>query len=222
MGKKKMNKLVVAEKNIVIDNEKIELELKGDIQITCCGKNTVVIHNKDNVNLHIVLNDESSLKLLMVNFNKKGSSNITIEQNNNTSIVYKESFISKEDTDLTINNIVKGKNSKSNIKIRCISKKNNIKINVLAKVLENTQDNDIIEDIKGINDGGTVLIEPNMEIDTSLVSANHFVTIGEIDKDSLFYLQTQGIKKSIAQELILKGFLKSIFREEKIDMFGGE
>ena len=53
MGKKKMNKLVVAEKNIVIDNEKIELELKGDIQITCCGKNTVVIHNKDNVNLHI-------------------------------------------------------------------------------------------------------------------------------------------------------------------------
>ena len=219
MGKKKMNKLVVDEEKITIDNQQIELVCNNNIHITCFGDNLLVLHN--NKDIEIVLEDNSSLKILVLDKAKKDT-NITIRQNNNTSIIYKEAFISKDNINVIIDNIVNGNNNKSDIKLRCISKNNNTSIKVFARVLKDTLNNEIIEDIKGINNGGLIQIEPIMKIKTADVVANHFVTIGEIDVNSMFYLQASGVSKKKAQELILSGFLKSIFRDETIDMFGGE
>ena len=147
---------------------------------------------------------------------------IQIEQSNNTTINYYEAFISKDITNYNIINKIKGNNNKSNIKLRVISKDKNINLNVLARVFDKTIDNDILEDIKGINDGGIITVEPNMEINTNEVMANHLVTIGNITKEYLFYLESKGINENMAKEIILKGFLNGIFKEHIDILTGGE
>ncbi|MEG0977233.1 MAG: SufD family Fe-S cluster assembly protein, partial [Bacilli bacterium] len=87
-----------------------------------------------------------------------------------------------------------------------------------TKYIDVPSDVEIVEElIKGINNGGNINILPNMEINTFEVVANHFVTIGNIRESDLFYLKSKGIAEFVAKELILSGFLKSIFGGEEIN-----
>ena len=52
-----------------------------------------------------------------------------------------------------------------------------------------------------------------MFIDSNDVIANHNSTIGNIDKDYLFYLNSKGIDNETATKLIVDGFLKSVLKE---------
>ena len=48
---------------------------------------------------------------------------------------------------------------------------------------------------------------PNLEIDNNNVSCSHGATIGQIDKEKIFYLMSRGISKKESQKLIIKGFI---------------
>ena len=50
---------------------------------------------------------------------------------------------------------------------------------------------------------------PGLEIITDDVSCSHGVTMGNIDKDQMFYLQSRGINQESAEKLIIDGFLSS-------------
>ena len=50
---------------------------------------------------------------------------------------------------------------------------------------------------------------PSLEIEANDVKAGHAVTIGGIDEEMLFYLQSRGIEKDSAIKLLIKGFLVS-------------
>ena len=69
----------------------------------------------------------------------------------------------------------------------------------------------ITENLKGLKEGGNILIEPILEIDTNEVEASHFVTIGTYDEESLLYLNSLGIKENDAKKLLKKSFMLSIF-----------
>lgn len=218
MGLEVMNNILIDKKEIVVENKVLRLEVIHDyLKITCKGKNKIFLENRSNINLELILEDNSSLELLVKNEKKCCKTNILIIQNNNSNFLYKDAFTSNDDTFLNIKNVLVGNNNKSEIKIRCISNKDNINIDILADVYKNTSDNVIIEDIKGINNGGNINILPNMEINTFEVVANHFVTIGNIRESDLFYLKSKGIAEFVAKELILSGFLKSIFGGEEIN-----
>ena len=218
-----MNKIVIARENYSLVDTIGILDISGNnVTLNCQGNNTLYIKNKENLNLHIILNDNSHVDIFLYSLNKKNNNEVIIEQSNNTTINYYEAFTSKDITNYNIINKIKGNNNKSNIKLRVISKDKNINLNVLARVFDKTIDNDILEDIKGINDGGIITVEPNMEINTNEVMANHLVTIGNITKEYLFYLESKGINENMAKEIILKGFLNGIFKEHIDILTGGE
>jgi len=50
---------------------------------------------------------------------------------------------------------------------------------------------------------------PGLEILTDDVKCSHGVTVGDINEEQIFYLQTRGFSESQARELIAAGFLES-------------
>lgn len=49
---------------------------------------------------------------------------------------------------------------------------------------------------------------PSLEIIANDVKAGHSASVGRLDEELLFYLQTRGFDKSSASELLIEGFLK--------------
>ena len=61
------------------------------------------------------------------------------------------------------------------------------------------------------------MIVPNLLVRSDSVNAIHNTTISSVDKDYLFYLNSNGINNEDATKLIVDGFLKSNLKE-KISM----
>lgn len=58
---------------------------------------------------------------------------------------------------------------------------------------------------------------PDLEIDNSDVKCSHGATIGRIDKEKLFYLQSRGLSKDEATKIYVKGFFEELIRKMKIE-----
>ena len=54
--------------------------------------------------------------------------------------------------------------------------------------------------------------KPNLMIFADDVKCTHGATIGQIDHDQLFYLQTRGLSEKLAKELLTRGFAESIIQ----------
>jgi Fe-S cluster assembly protein SufD len=52
--------------------------------------------------------------------------------------------------------------------------------------------------------------KPNLEIFADDVKASHGATVGQINKEALFYLKSRGIEDSRAKELLIDGFIEEI------------
>lgn len=57
-----------------------------------------------------------------------------------------------------------------------------------------------------LSDKARAEIRPYLEIKTDDVKASHGSSVGRIDERQLFYLQSRGISRSEAQQIILSGF----------------
>ncbi|MDA1061123.1 MAG: SufD family Fe-S cluster assembly protein [bacterium] len=49
---------------------------------------------------------------------------------------------------------------------------------------------------------------PSLEIEADDVKAGHAATIGNVDEDMIFYLESRGINKKQGQEMLIRGFLE--------------
>ncbi len=52
---------------------------------------------------------------------------------------------------------------------------------------------------------------PSLEIDANDVRASHGATVGRIDEEYIFYLQSRGIPRNTAVRMIVEGFFSSVF-----------
>ncbi|OGQ47127.1 MAG: Fe-S cluster assembly protein SufD [Deltaproteobacteria bacterium RIFCSPLOWO2_02_FULL_46_8] len=52
---------------------------------------------------------------------------------------------------------------------------------------------------------------PRLEILADEVKASHGATVGQVDKEKLFYLQSRGLTKEFAEQLLVDGFYEDIF-----------
>lgn len=52
--------------------------------------------------------------------------------------------------------------------------------------------------------------KPNLEIFADDVKASHGATVGQLDKEQLFYMKTRGFSLHEAQDLLVKGFCKEV------------
>ena len=112
--------------------------------------------------------------------------------------------------------------NKSVINVRniCNNKTSEVVINVDIK--KDTLNNIALEDLKGINNGGFIHIEPNIICESNEVEANHLTTIGNLDKRLIDYLMSKSIKENDAKNILLKGFIFSNMDEFIKDKIGGE
>ena len=53
---------------------------------------------------------------------------------------------------------------------------------------------------------------PTLEINANDVKASHGATVGNLDKDEIFYLMSRGLTKSSAEKLIINGFFAPVLK----------
>jgi len=216
-----MNKLLVSD-IINLDNGEYILNCQNeDISIKINGEVKLYLYNEKIDKLNIDLKDNSTLKIYIFN-DDKANLEVNINQNNNSKIYYNESFINELNNKLIINNSIVGNNNESYINIRNICNKNKSEIIINVEIKENTINNIALEDLKGINNGGMVHIEPNIICLSNEVVANHLTTIGGVDKNSLNYLMSKGINEEKSKKILLKGFIYSNMDENFKKNFGGD
>ncbi len=61
-----------------------------------------------------------------------------------------------------------------------------------------------------IGDGATITTRPQMEIYADDVRCAHGATIGELDREAVFYLRQRGLSEAEARRLLLEGFAHDI------------
>ena len=54
---------------------------------------------------------------------------------------------------------------------------------------------------------------PGLEIDADDVIAGHGATVGQLDEEQLFYLMSRGLSRTVAERLIVSGFLQSLLAD---------
>jgi Fe-S cluster assembly protein SufD len=70
-----------------------------------------------------------------------------------------------------------------------------------------------------LSDGASCESKPNLEIFADNVKASHGSTIGQLEKEELFYLQSRGFSSENAKKLLVRGFCKEVIdmiRQETI------
>ena len=216
-----MNKILVSD-IIDLESGSYILNLKNkDITLNIDGNVTGYLIDELIDNLIINLKDASTFNLYIFNKCYQNNSIIKINQFNYSNINLNMAYLNNDNVNVAINNNIYGNNNNSKINVRNISNNDNSKIIINVKVDKNTSNNIALEDLKGINNGGLVHIEPNIEVYNNEVVANHLTTIGSLDKDSLNYLMSKGINMNLAKEILLKGFIYSNM-DDYITKMGGD
>lgn len=213
-----MNKILVKEDNIVLDNEIVELEFKT-LKCNLTIKGSVWIDDLNNNSLeelNITLLDGSRL---LYNKYTKDIKNLKINilENNDTTLEFNYSLYQSIKASITIDSKVPGNNNKCSMNVYGVSDKDGaIVVNATGSVLENIKDNDLLENIRilMLNDSENVIV-PNLLVGSNEVSVNHNATISSLDTNYLYYLNSKGLSYEDAKKLIVKGFLKSKLKLRK-------
>ncbi|WP_124979205.1 Fe-S cluster assembly protein SufD [Nonlabens xiamenensis] len=82
---------------------------------------------------------------------------------------------------------------------------------VAQKINAFQQNNNIL-----ISDKATINAKPQLEIFADDVRCSHGCTIGQLDEDALFYMQSRGIPKKEARALLMYAFANSVLESVKI------
>ena len=221
-----MNRLLVVEDKKITSGE-YNLELNENVVINIEGN--VILHDINNINkeFNIELEDNSKLDLYLI---KKSECdyNISFSLLNNVKLNLNMLILNNNKNKVTVNINMLGNSSKAILDIRGMNIDNDSNLDIICNVYvkKNTKDNELIENLKGLikNENDTIKISPVMKIDTNEVSANHLVTIGSFNKEELFYLESLGLDKDNAQNMLTNSFLKHNMRNIELEFLnlGGD
>jgi Fe-S cluster assembly protein SufD len=95
------------------------------------------------------------------------------------------------------------------------NKQGKIILNGVEKIEKGMKNANAFQTLKGIitSDDALVEVNPILLIDEYDVKAGHGATIGKIEEDQLYYLQSRGLTRKEAEKLIINGFLQPIIDE---------
>lgn len=213
-----MNTININTKDFIIENQNCKIIINvEDVNLKILGNVNIYDFNKNkNLNLNIEIEKNSTLNYYMFSENVFENKVIKINNYDDSKLNFNYSFINNENCKVVINNNILGNDINSSIKIRGICYKDATAIiDSNGFVKEKTTNNEFNEDLRGLNlENGFIKINPNMFINSNEVIANHNSTIGNINKDYLFYLNSKGIDNDEAKKLIILGFVKSILDTE--------
>lgn len=194
--------------NKILENEKIVIK-----------KDEVLFLTDNDINIDI---DESA-KVVIYHFIIDNSSNVNINLNHeNIDLEYHYSTINYKDNNFVINIYHNRKNTTSNIYnhgVNVFNNKLHFDVNgYVYKDMTNTicnQENQIIN----IKDGKSTIL-PKLYIECFDSIANHSAYISKFNKDVLFYMESRGLDKEKAYQLLMKSFLiPNTIKNEYTEMF---
>lgn len=121
--------------------------------------------------------------------------------------------------EINLLNEVVGSNNNSDIIVRIVSEEGStILFKATGYLSEKTSNNNYIEDIKYLNEyPASITCLPELIVLSDDVNATHNMTVGMINEEELFYLESRGIEKEMAKEMIRNSFLLSMKRKEASD-----
>ena len=213
MVMRQMNKLLVVEGKLDnLNNARISENTKAHAYIT------------DENNITVTIDENVVFRIDMINVLKKDLK-ININLAHNSKLYWNQLLLNTGDNKIDVTVSLLGNNCKSFLKIRGINETKESKLNLVCDgiIKDGTIDTELIEDLKGlILNEDTIKISPNMIVNTSEVMANHFVTIGPINEEELFYLMSKGLSEELARKLIKKAFMESILSEELKNIWNKE
>jgi Fe-S cluster assembly protein SufD len=67
-----------------------------------------------------------------------------------------------------------------------------------------------------MSENAEINTKPELEIYTDDVTCSHGTTVGQLDENALFYMQSRGIDEDVAQQLLTKTFITRILNEVNI------
>lgn len=90
-----------------------------------------------------------------------------------------------------------------------------VTLNGIEKIEKGMKQANAFQTLKGIilSDFSMVDVNPILLIDEYDVKAGHGATVGKIEEQQLYYLQSRGLSKIDAEKLIIKGYIKPILDE---------
>lgn len=201
--------------NILLDSTK-SYDKEGTFKLEL-DKDTTINIESDNIKLYLVTKNN-----IRVDFNISNSAtiynitteNITINTNiyNNAKLDFYLMTITDKKITNEVNVYHQNKNTTSNVICHGISyDKGDLKFSVNGYIKKGMIGSICNQSSRIINlDEGKSLIEPNLFIDEFDSIANHSAYTGPFDEKSLFYLETKGISRKEAFNLLLNGFMKMV------------
>ncbi len=220
-----VNKIII-DKNEVIELKDNAFSIDINTSVVTFNINGRVLINefsikaKDEVNIIINMSNNSEL-LYNRCFNLNNmNTNITINQDCNSSVEFNYSIIAKDKGNLVFRSNVLGNNNKTNIKVRAITKdKGLLVLKCVTDNKEKTSDNELLESLKllMLNEEESIII-PDLLVASNEVEVNHAATISGIGEDELFYLTSKGLSREAAKELISTGFIMNNLNVSKKDV----
>ncbi len=126
------------------------------------------------------------------------------------------------DGTITINHLAKQTNSHTICRMRAEHELGTGVMQVLANIAKDCQGCKVVQDIKGLilAPNAEIFAKPELAIDHDQVEAKHGCSIGGINEAEIFYLQSRGIAKDLAKNILAQGFMQSAISQIHTDFQG--
>ncbi len=219
-----VNKIVVEQNVLVLQEEDVELEIfSNNLDLKVQGTVYCGIKSFANKKLNILLEENSYLTIEFFIHTENSKSKITILNQENAKLDLHYACTYEGENELIIDNQLSFSNNDNKILVRAVEEDGTLTVKAVGCIEKDTKDNVYLEDIKAItNHNNRIKIMPDLLVKTDSVIAVHNATISPIDSEELFYLESKGLEKKVAESLIKEGFLKGIVEKEEIKKQGGD
>lgn len=214
-----MNKLIVVEQeSVILNNEEVIIKsIKKDVTFFIKGTvHCLIKHIEKNKTIKINLeeNGEAEIEFLL-NLNQQM---IKIEIQNayhsELNLNFAATFTGQNF--LEVNSTLNQSKSRNHLKIRLVESEGTLEVLALGTILEDTEEVDFAEDIKAlVSNNQHIKIMPDLKVNSKNVIVSHNATISCLREEDLFYLESKGIKKEKAKELLKQGFLEGIIKHKE-------
>lgn len=125
-------------------------------------------------------------------------------------------FVGKNNDDFTIKTIQHhlASNTRSDLLIKTVLfDKTHLSYDGLIIIEKKAQGSDAFQRNENLlmNKGVVAESKPELEIEANNVRCTHAATIGKIDEEQIFYLQTRGLSRQKAEKVLIDGFVSGVF-----------
>lgn len=197
---------------IILDGE--VYTVKHDINCIEVKKDSTLYINTDK-DIHLDIKIDDNVTLTIFDFNKdRENTKIEVTQNNNSKINYYHGLDIDKLYNFKYRAYINGNNNVNNIYIHGISR-GSVTIDVDEIIDDKTSQNEVLEEIKILTDGGKALVLPKISVNTLNVFAEHKTTISNIRDDVMFYLNSKGIDSLDAKKLIIDSYRYGLFKDNE-------